>query len=69
MKCPNKEEKCEEGEVYFVRSLMEGKIFGKKYKILNYFCPLCGWIKMFKIEITKGEFKKEEEKEARIFKL
>jgi len=64
MKCSEKE--CD-GEIFFTRSLE--KTFRKRFKVLNYFCPKCGWIKMFKIGITKKEYKKEEDNESKIFRL
>lgn len=64
MKC---HEKTCNGEIYFTQSFEKEK--RKHHRILNYFCPICGWIKQFKIEISKKQFKKEEDKEPIIFKL
>lgn len=57
-KCPNKE--CNGNDLFFLQSLKKEK--GKRYKILNYFCPQCGYVRMFNIEITKKQYKKEEER-------
>ena len=64
MKCNVKD--CT-GEIHFTQSVEKEK---KKYnKILNYFCPICGWVKMFRIEMTKQQFKVEGEKEILVYKI
>ncbi len=64
MKCQNKE--CN-GEICFIQSFE--KKFRKRYRVLNYFCPLCGWARLCKVEITKKEFKIGEEKESKMYKI
>ena len=63
MECPECQ-KC----VYFTTSL-EKKMFKKgSNKVLNYFCPSCGWVRMFKIPITKKQFKVKEEDDSPVYK-
>ena len=64
MKCP--EENCK-GEIYLTKSLEREK---KKYfRVLNHYCPICGWMKIFRIDITKQQYKKEQEGISEIHKL
>lgn len=54
------------GEIFFTTSLdKEGK---KRTRVINYFCPICGWTRLFKIEITKQEYKKAQKEESKLYK-
>lgn len=65
MKCPSKD--CKEGELYYTEEL--GSSFKEKWKVLYYFCPVCGWNKRWKMNLTKKQYKLLEEKEPQVYKL
>ena len=58
MKCPTKD--CQ-GEVMEIINF-EGLPFCKKFKVINYFCPLCDWQNKKKFQISNLEYAKEMEK-------